>query len=237
MLGLALALVLSAPAASSALPALSLPHRMVPPRAPSPGKPPLLVLLHGWGADENDLVGLGAALDPRLLVVSPRGTLPGPGRGFAWYGEDSDSDLEPKAGLADSQQAVLHFVDEAVAAYDADPHRVYVGGFSQGAILSLRIGLAAPEKVAGVIVLSGYLLADPHRPRASSASVRHLAIFESHGRADDRIPIEKARETEAYLKTLPVKLTFKEFEGRHQIPPQVRAALSTWMSEQLGPPR
>jgi phospholipase/carboxylesterase len=234
--GLALALMLAAaPPVSSVNPQLSLVHRFAPPRAPSPGRPPLLVMLHGYGSDENDLVSLGASLDPRLIVVCPRGTIPGPGRGFAWYGEDSDSDSEPKVGLMDSQQALLHFIDEAVAAYDADPKRVVVGGFSQGAILALRLALAAPEKVAGAIVLSGYLLDDPHRKQAPARALEHLTIFESHGRADDRIPFERARQTRDALQKLPVKLTFREFDGRHQIPPEIRGQVKVWMQEQLGP--
>ncbi len=192
-------------------------------------------MLHGYGADENDLLSLGASLDPRLIVVCPRGTIPGPGRGFAWYGEDSDSDTEPKLGLSDSEQALLHFIDEAVAAYDADPKRVYVGGFSQGAALALRLALAAPEKVAGAIVLSVYLIEDPHRKQAPARALEHLALFESHGRADDRIPFERARQTRDALQKLPVKLTFREFDGRHQIPSEIRGQLKVWMQEQLGP--
>ena len=233
----ALALLLTAVPLSSATPQLSLVHRLAPPRAPSPGKPPMLVMLHGYGADENDLVSLGASLDPRLLVVCPRGTLPGPGRSFMWYGEESDSDREPKLGLDASQEALLRFIGEAVVAYDADPTRVYVGGFSQGAVMSLRLALAAPEKIAGAIVLSGYLLADPNRPQAKDRALQHLAIFESHGRADDRIPFERAQQTRELLQKLPVQLTFREFAGQHQIPSEIRGQLKVWMQEQLGPPR
>ena len=229
MSALAMLLLLAGAPVSLASPVFSLPHRMVPPRESSPGKPPLLVLLHGYGADENDLVSLGAALDPRLLVVCPRGTMTAPRRGFKWYGEDSDSDAEPKVGLEASQQAILRFVEEAVAAYDADPRRVYLGGFSQGAVMSLRVALAAPEKIAGALVLSGYLLDDPHRTEAKPRAMHDLPLFVSHGRSDDVIPIERARATRDHLQTLPVRLTYREFDGRHQI----RVALGTWMAEQL----
>src|SRR5881409_1162544 len=136
---------------------LSLVHLTQPPRAPSSGPPPLLLLLHGVGSHEGDLIGLAPYLDGRFYIVSARAPIQlGPGM-YGWY----HVTLDPQVPVIDPAEAergritLLQFIDETIQAYSTDRHRVYLLGFSQGAIMSLSLALTRPEKLAGVAAMSG----------------------------------------------------------------------------------
>lgn len=116
---------------------LVLTHLTHAPTIPPPAgeKPPLLVLLHGVRSSERDLFGLAPHLDGRLFIVSARGPVTfGPGQ-YGWY----PVTFTPQGPIGDdataetSRQTLLRFLGEAVGAYGADPARVYLAGFSQGA--------------------------------------------------------------------------------------------------------
>src|SRR2546423_10408291 len=109
-------------------PNLNLAHLARP--APEEGAPGLL-LLHGRGADEADLMGLVEALDPRLAVVSARAPLRW-GPGFAWYGAGA----EEAGTMRNSLEELAKFITLLPAAYGIDPRRLYLMGFSQGAVMS-----------------------------------------------------------------------------------------------------
>src|SRR4029077_1141603 len=95
------------------------------PRQPAPAKPPLLVLLHGHGADEKDLLPMVARLDPRLSIASLRAPIPIRQGGYSWLRGNTDADLD------DARRAVLECIEQIVVATNADPDRIYVAGFSQ----------------------------------------------------------------------------------------------------------
>src|SRR5579863_4212753 len=122
--------------------------------------PPLLLLLHGFGSNENDLISMAPSLDKRFLIISMRApnTL-SPGS-YAWF----DVDFRPQGSLINAEQAevsrqiLLNFISEAVTAYGADARRVYLMGFSQGAIMSASIALTQPMLIAGAVLMSGRVL-------------------------------------------------------------------------------
>ena len=125
------------------------------PRQPAP-RPPLLVLLHGIGADEHDLLAVADALDPRLAVASLRAPHEAEPMGYAWYAMDW-SRRPPAADLAQAEQsraAIAAFLPDLVARLAADPARVFLFGFSQGAIMSLEVALTRPDLVRGVVLHS-----------------------------------------------------------------------------------
>jgi phospholipase/carboxylesterase len=138
---------------------LSLVHLVRPPRAESDGKPPLLLQLHGVGSNERDLFGFAELLDPRFLVLSLRAPLVRGPESFAWFNVEFlpvGFKIEPEQ-LRASRDAIVRFIGEAVDAYDADAERVYLLGFSQGAIMSLTTALSRPAPIAGIVPLSGRL--------------------------------------------------------------------------------
>jgi len=212
----------------------------LPPRAPSPGKPPLLVLLHGYGADEHDLLGLAPDLDPRFDIRSVQGPVALPQGGRAWF----SLSVGPDGGLSfdldqaeSSRKTLLRFIFEAVAADDADPDRVYLAGFSQGAMLATAIALTVPQRVAGAVGMSGRIPHEVQEKVAPAEALAGLPILIVHGTRDPMLPIENGRSSQAFLSKLPVALTYREFPMAHQIIPESLRLVAGWLTARLNGPR
>jgi phospholipase/carboxylesterase len=213
---------------------LSLVHQA---RAPqdTADHPPLLLLLHGVGSHEGDLMGLAPYLDRRFLIVSARGPVTlAPGM-YAWF----QVVLDPANPIIDPEQAessrrmIIRFIGEAVAAYRADPRRVFLMGFSQGAIMSLSVALTGPSLVAGVVAMSGRLLPEVLPLLAAADPLRGLPILLQHGVADQVLPIQHGRAARDRLATLPVDLTYREYPMGHQVSDESLADAARWLSEHL----
>jgi phospholipase/carboxylesterase len=197
------------------------------PRKPGPGKPPLLVLLHGHGADEKDLLPIVARLDPRLAIASLRAPIQIRQGGYSWLSGNTEADLDA------ARRAVLECIEQVVVATNADADRVYVAGFSQGAMLALAIALTEPQKIAGAAVLSGRLAGAIRDRHASVDSLRGFPILVTHGTEDRQIPIRSARDIRQALKPLSVDLEYHEFEIGHSISDQTVSALDRWLRQRL----
>ena len=214
---------------------LSLVHLVRAPTRPVGGRAPLLLLLHGVGSNEQDLFGLAPYLDERLVVVSARAPITlGPGA-FGWF----PVEFTPQGPIHDpiaaerSRELLVRFVDELVAAYRADPARAYVGGFSQGAIMSLAVGLTRPEVVAGVLAMSGRLPPESLAARAPDEALRGLPILLQHGLYDQVLPIQYGHAARTALESLPVELTYREYPIEHEVSQQSLADAAAWVRERL----
>ena len=138
---------------------LSLEH-VYRPSSNAEGNPPAIVMLHGFGSDENDLFSFSSELPSEYAIISLRAPLQMQPFGNAWYtiyfdaNNDKFSDDEQ---AVESRELVVKCLDEIISAYKVDPKRITLLGFSQGTILSFAVALSYPEKVANVIGLSGYV--------------------------------------------------------------------------------
>ena len=214
---------------------LSLTHLLQQPRRPSAGPPPLLLLLHGYGSNQHDLIGLAPYLDPRFQIVSARApyTL-GPGS-YAWF-ELSWTATDITINFPQAQQSralLVSFIAEALAAYGGDPTRVYLLGFSQGAIMSASVALTEPDLIAGTVLMSGRV---PDQIRQLIASAEQLAgkpFLVVHGTADTVLPIQNGRASRDILATLPVALTYKEYPMAHEVSAQSLADVAAWLAARL----
>jgi len=206
-------------------------HRTVQPRAPS-RRLPLLVLLHGIGADETDLLPLAASFDPRLLVVSVRAPHALEPVGYAWYAIDWRGD---PAEMVASRDLVARFVEETVATHGADPSAVFLLGFSQGAVMSLSLLLARPELLRGVVAHSGQLARlpgqDPSPPALSNTSVLLL-----HGARDEVVPVDLARKAHQVLAPLlGTRVALRVFEDLgHGTSAESVSTAASWLAARLG---
>lgn len=214
---------------------LELEHRVIAPAQPPPRGilPPTLVLLHGYGSNEADLIPLARELDPRLQIVSLRAPIPLGDQRFAWYPLDWSGET-PRARDADMLQARATLVAalNALPGTLDTPDTVFLLGFSQGAILSLEMAIVAPEKIAGVIALSGRAPLALDEPAPSG--LPWPPVFLAHGTADRVIPIEAARGLKSTLETQGVPLTYLEVPGGgHGVSPEVRRATARWLREKL----
>ena len=214
---------------------LPLTHLAQRPRRPAPGPPPLLILLHGYGSNEHDLIGLAPYLDPRFLIVSaraPHTLMPG---GYAWF----ELDWTPRGIAIDFDQAeesrklAARFVGEAAAAYAADPRRIYLCGFSQGAIVASGVALTDPDLVAGTVLMSGRV---PDEIRPLVAPPERLAgkpFLVTHGLYDEVLPIANGRASRAILERLPVDLTYREYPMAHEVSAESLGDVTTWLTARL----
>lgn len=210
-------------------------HRSLPPRSSS-GRPPLLVLLHGIGADEEDLLPLAPRLDPRLHVLSARAPHLAEPMGHRWYAIDWSA-TPPRgdpAEIAASRDLLGRFVEEATAAYGADPSRVFLMGFSQGAIMSLALLLARPALIRGVIAHSGRLARLPGAAPEAAALARAAALI-LHGEQDEVVPAAQGhRAYEVLAPLLGPRVTYRAFEGLgHGISQESLAEAARWLSARL----
>lgn len=201
----------------------------------SPEPPPLLLLLHGYGSNEHDLFSLASYLDERFFIISARAPLslfPG---GYGWF----QIDFTPQGTRMHAEQAehsrrlLLAFLDELLEKYDVAPQRVYLAGFSQGAMMSLHVALTHPEKVAGVLAMSGRVLPEVLPEMASPDALRDMPIFVSHGIYDNVLPIQHGRATREILAKLPVALTYREYDMAHEVSAQSLADATRWLTKEL----
>jgi phospholipase/carboxylesterase len=197
------------------------------PRKPGPGKPPLLVLLHGYGADEKDLLPMVVRLDPRLAIASLRAPIRIRDGSYSWLDGNTEADLD------NARRTVLECIDQIVTATNADAGRVYVAGFSQGAMLALAIALMEPQKIAGAAVMSGRLAATIRDRHAPPDLLRGFPILVTHGTEDRQISIRSARDIRQALKPLSIDLEYHEFDIGHSISDQTVSVLDLWLRQRL----
>ena len=200
---------------------------------PAAGAPEgLVVLHHGRGTDERDLLGLADLLDAerRFLVVTPRAPLQLPGSpGFHWY-------LVPRVGYPDhdsfhaarSTLADLH--DRLWEETGVDPSRTVLGGFSMGAVMSYAMALGGDRPpAAGVLAFSGFVpVVDGWEPRFEDRQATRA--FVSHGRRDPVIEIGFAHSARELLEAGGLSVEYHESELGHQIDPAHLRAASEWLA-------
>ena len=218
--------------------ALALVHLSQPPRRPSGGQPPLLLLLHGYGSNEADLFGLARYLDPRFLVLSARAPFTITHGSYAWFelGWTSTGITIDARQAEASRKLVGEFIGAAARAYNADPARVYLCGFSQGAMLSASVALTQPELTAGAVLMSGRV---PDELRPSIAPAARLAgkpLLVVHGLYDQVLPIQNGRASRAILEQLPIDLTYREYPMAHEVSAESLADVTNWLSARLDAP-
>jgi phospholipase/carboxylesterase len=195
----------------------------------------LLILHHGRGTSERDLIGLADLLDPRrrLRVVTPRAPLQLPGSpGYHWY-------LVPRVGYPDRESfeaaraALAGLHDGLWEETGIGPERTVLGGFSMGAVMSYAMGLGADRPaVAGILAFSGFVpTVEGWEP--SLADRTDTRAFVSHGRRDPVIGIEFAEGARELLSEGGLDLTYRESDLGHQIDPAHLREASAWLDEVL----
>ncbi len=195
-------------------------------------KNPVLLLLHGYGSNEDDLFSFSSELPDHYYIISARAPFDLQYKSYAWYAINFDAD-ENK--FSDHNQAkasrdlIANFIDELVANFPIDSNKVTLVGFSQGAILSYAVALSYPEKMERVVAMSGYLNTEILKDDYLKNSFSKLDIFSSHGTVDQVIPVEWARKAKPFLDNLGVKTTYKEYPIGHGISPQNFYDFKNWL--------
>lgn len=203
---------------------------------PAAGDPAgLLVLHHGRGADEHDLLGLADVLDRerRLHVVTPRAPLTVPGwPGHHWY-------VVPRVGYPDPQTfraayaALAAFHDELWGRTGLTPEQTVFGGFSMGSVMSYALGLG-PDRPApgGILAFSGFIpVVEGWQPDAGRAD--RTRAFVAHGRQDPIMAVDFARRARRQLEDAGFEVEYHESDAGHHIDPQHVPAAIDWLHATL----
>jgi phospholipase/carboxylesterase len=197
----------------------------------------LLVLHHGRGADEHDLLPLADALDPerRLHVVTPRAPLTVPGwPGNHWYVVPRVGYPEPQS-FRDSFKLLSDFHDELWQRTGIAPERTVLGGFSMGTVMSYALALDGGRPApAGILAFSGFIpTVQGWQPSLEDRT--ELRTFIAHGSEDPVISVEFARSARRLLSDAGMDVDYREFAGGHQIDPAHIPAARSWLDATLAP--
>ncbi len=193
---------------------------------------PLLILLHGRGTDENDLLGLASYLDDRLHIVSARAPFQFQwGPGYAWY--DIEEVGKPdKEKFPRSRDLILDLIDTLRGEKKGIGKKTFLLGFSMGAVMAYAVALAHPEKINGVVAHSGYI-AEGENTNYRWEQAKSVEFFIAHGTADPVIPVQFGRRAEELMKKYGMNNTYKEFPFAHQISEESLGLFSTWLSDRI----
>ncbi|HEY5924694.1 MAG TPA: hypothetical protein VIV11_23605 [Kofleriaceae bacterium] len=204
-----------------------------------------VVLLHGFGAPGDDLVALAQFIRAPVRFAFPEaplelGGLYGDSR--AWWlldlarleeelrsGKLRDRRNEVPEGLETARTQLLRFLEQLQARYAIGDQNLVLGGFSQGAMLSLDVALHRPSPPAALILMSGTLLAEsvwkPRMPKLAG-----VPVFQSHGIHDQLLPYSIAEHLRDELRAAGANLTWVDFHGGHEIPPSVLDGVTKLLS-------
>ncbi len=190
----------------------------------------LLLLLHGWTGDENSMWVFARRFPATFTVLAPRAPYAAPEGGFSWrqirpntWGFPTLEELRPAAEM------LVPLMDELAAEYGWDAAQFDVIGFSQGAALTILLGLLYPNRVRRMGVLAGFL------PVNAEALIpaRLLAekpIYMAHGLQDELVPIARARQTKAALEQAGARVAYCEVESGHKVSAECLRGMETFFA-------
>nr|WP_102691882.1 dienelactone hydrolase family protein [Rummeliibacillus pycnus] len=192
---------------------------------------PAVFLMHGMGSNEQDLPGLLDEIKDQCHIFSLQGPIiQAPGYAFFTIEEFG----KPHRNVFD--QVVIHimnFIEEAITEYPIDAEKIFLMGFSQGAILSKSLAVAmGKEKIAGIVALSGYT-PDFVKNEYQKHSVEEMPIFISHGTMDIALPYQWGEASRDFFTKQGANVTFKSFEDGHGVTPEVHQAFIAFLKEHM----
>lgn len=200
-----------------------------PPGADDSVELPLVIVLHGRGADANDLADLAPYLGPGYRFVFPNAPkpfepMPGYSFGFTWF----DGWPAERNSIVESRKLLLQFLDEMVAKFPTPPGKVILCGFSQGGMMAIDVGFRTTVALAGIVVMSGALYEEELPPFD-----KQIPVLIVHGTADDMIPLLAAHRARRVLEDHGVDVDYHEYPMGHQVSEASMSAVADFMARCL----
>jgi phospholipase/carboxylesterase len=199
-------------------------------------KPPLLILLHGYGSNEQDLFSFAEELPDELLIISARAPLPMGFGSYAWYTihfDASDGKFSDIPEAIKARDTIANFIDEVLTNFEVDTNNVFLLGFSQGTILSYAVALNYPDKIQHVIALSGYINPELLPSNLEKENYKNLDFYISHGTVDQVLPVDWGRKAPPFLDNLGIANSYQEYPVGHGVAPQNFHSFKTWIQERI----
>jgi len=198
------------------------------------GTAPLLIMLHGYGSNEEDLFSFSSELNPKLRIVSFRAPLNLGMGGYAWYSINFDADQNKFSDLEQAQNSMTKLkqeIEDLQHSYGNTQENTFLLGFSQGCILSMALGLNYPKTVSKIIGLSGYLMKEL-LPEAFD-DLSKVDIYNSHGTMDQVIPVSWAEKTAGFMEEHHISYVFETYPAGHGVNPQNFFAMRNWLDSRI----
>jgi phospholipase/carboxylesterase len=194
---------------------------------------PMVILIHGRGADMNDLADLApmlaAAGGCRFVFPNapkPFEPYPGMAMGWTWF----EGWPPQHESVVESRGEMLRFFEEITEKYPTPDGKLIIGGFSQGALMSLDSGLRTDRKLAGIICMSGGLYEVDLPDLRTRAG---LPVLMAHGTADDVVPVTYARRARRLLEDAGLDVEYHEYEMGHQVAMEEAEAVKGFLERVL----
>ncbi|PKA84051.1 phospholipase/carboxylesterase [Ulvibacter sp. MAR_2010_11] len=196
-------------------------------------KAPAIIMLHGFGSDENDLFSFASEIPENYHIISLKAPIAMQPYGNAWYNiyfDDNDGKFSDDEQAIVSRDLISDCIDDIIEKYPVDKNNITLLGFSQGTILSFAVALSYPEKVKNVIGLSGYINEAILTKDFKNNDFSDLHVYTSHGSVDMVIPVTWARKTKPILDALGIDCTYSEFPVGHGVAPQNFFEFKNWLA-------
>ena len=198
-------------------------HRFIPAEDQSAGT---LVVLHGTGGNENDLVGIGQAIAPGAAILSPRGNVLENGAP-RFFRRIAEGVFDPKEVRSRGEE-LARFIRAAVVTYRLDPSRIFALGYSNGANIASTVMLIEPGTIQGSILFRPMLVYEPSKKNDLSGS----SVFISAGRMDPIAPTTSVEQLAEMFRSANADVTLKwQLAGHSLVPSEIREA-SDWFALQ-----
>jgi phospholipase/carboxylesterase len=201
-------------------------------------RPPLMLILHGQGTDENDLFSMAKIFPDEFMVASARAPYVFYNtyeniKKYQWYdSEQIDGKwIMEKSQFKKSAVVIPKFIQQLVHKYELDSTNVFILGFSQGGIMAYAVGLTKPNEIRGIAVLSGKIPEELKPMVNISEDLKKLNVFITHGIYDTNIEIGEAVKSVEYVKQLGIDPVYKEYPKGHIISAAMRSDLLSWLNQ------
>ena len=200
----------------------------VPSGAPDTAELPLVIVMHGRGADANDLADIAPLIDNGYRFLFPNAPrpfemYPGMSYGFTWF----DGWPAEEKSFRESRALILEFLDDALKRYPTPAGKVIICGFSQGGMMALDAGFRTEQAIAGIVCMSGAI------NEAELPPFKPIPVLVIHGTADDMIPVNNARRTRAVLEEHGIDTEYHEFPMGHHVSDESLTVVREFMAAHL----
>jgi len=200
-------------------------------------KAPVIILLHGYGSNESDLFDIAKSFDDRFITFSLRAPLAANGgQGYSWFGLEFLPDKKFNYNYNEAKESrskILSFVSNACRSYNADSTQVFIMGYSQGAIIAYDIIFSKPEKIKGVVALSGFLLDETKKMNIDFVKLAKLKFFIAHGNMDNVIDFKEGEKAFTFLEGKKMNAIFKTYEIPHSINGKELNDIKAWLQSNI----
>jgi phospholipase/carboxylesterase len=206
-------------------------YKVAPFSSNKTGPHPTLILLHGRGTDENDLLGLTSSFDPRLLIVSVRAPFRFAYGGYTWFDIDERSRVNTDQ-LLDGCHALIRCLENIQQKHPVDSTRIFLFGFSMGAMMSLTVSLSNPHRFRGVAAHSG-LLPEDDKLKYRWNDLDRISFLIEHGTHDPIVPVEWSRQVHQRLMAAKADVIYREYPIQHTISEESLNDAADWLQQKI----